>query len=622
MECSSTDGNSDESQLSCYGRILESDWIDVGLIKEWIENCATLHGDSCSNPTGLSQVSPDWLIDTSKSCIVPGRGIVEYVALSYRWGTSKGFRMGTEGYNIEVVRQPRALAEAHIASILPASIADAIQLVRSIGERYLWVDAMCVDQSDKAHLGRQIEMMGAIYASAKLTIVATDGDATSGINGLKGISSSRGLEQVILPLFEHFKVIRTLTCGFRNISHFRNLYSCFNMEGDSEYFQRGWTHQEFNLSKRRLIFYKRRVFWQCTCADWYEDLIPERMETPRQKYYARSSFQSSLLLKGVPVLDRLSSVLMDYNSREHSYAEDALPGITGLLSILSRSFEAGFLCGLPEACFDAALMWHTDVDPSQTRRRVDSGKGYSALPSPLPSWSSVGWQTPALWIAEGETLFVTQYDRLCKTTPITQWFTHESPRSAKKRAILPTWFRFRQSLETSSSSLPPGWAKREPKNDYCRRFSPQWLPFPINTAYEDRVPSSPPQTPFISCKTKRGWFTAGRIDSIDSRLRHLEGMRMILSSDKFNICGTIEPHASIDTLLGATTDGLLTIELTAICAQIQRNRYTHGNDELHEVYGVLWIEWVDGVAYRQGSGAVYKEAWEAHDLEDVDLILG
>jgi hypothetical protein len=41
--------------------------------------------------------------------------------------------------------------------------------------------------------------MGAIYANAIVTIVATDGDSESGIPGLKGISSPRGMRQNIIP---------------------------------------------------------------------------------------------------------------------------------------------------------------------------------------------------------------------------------------------------------------------------------------------------------------------------------------------------------------------------------------------------------------------------------------
>ncbi|KAI0803816.1 heterokaryon incompatibility protein-domain-containing protein [Xylaria sp. FL0064] len=638
-----------ESRLRCHGRILDQKWIDDGLIKEWMDNCAVIHGDMCTNPARIPQISPDWLIDTVNACIVPGRGIVDYVALSYRWGASKGFRMGTESFKLEVIRQAGALAEAHIAGGIPTSIADAIKLVRSIGERYLWVDAVCIDQSDEVHFGRQVEMMGAIYASAKLTIIATDGDATDGIKGLKSISSPRGLQQVIIPLFEHCTLIGTRPCAFRNISQLPALYTYFGVEGDSEYFQRGWTHQEFHLSKRRLIFYKRQAFWQCTGAHWCEDIIHEKTASPPpDSPFRDAAFLSSRLLNGLPDLDRLSSLLNDYNSRDHSYAEDALPGIMGLLSILSRSFEPGFLCGLPEACFDAALLWRTYMDPDRIRRRLNTGRGQSSIQCPLPSWSWVGWQTPALWIAEGET-FEIGANNICRTTPITQWFTHESPHTDSKRPIQPTWFSFRERVKNFSLSLPPGWTKRKPSRRragselfppwvraslgvdpeyvYCPLKHPEleyWLPFPVATTCKDRIPSSLPQTPFISCRTKRGWFRVGRIShSMDNGWKSfLAWKTLLLSSEEVDDCGTMEPQIAIDTLLSATQDGLLQVELVAICIQTLKSEPIFGNDEWHEVYGVLWIEWVDGVAYRKGRGVVYKEVWESHNLEDVDLILG
>jgi hypothetical protein len=44
--------------------------------------------------------------------------------------------------------------------------------------------------------------------------------------------------------------------------------------------------------------------------------------------------------------------------------------------------------------------------------------------------------------------------------------------------------------------------------------------------------------------------------------------------------------------------------------------------ERYEYYNVLWVEWRDGIAYRKGLGRVVKSAWEAQDLEWIDLVLG
>lgn len=49
--------------------------------------------------------------------------------------------------------------------------------------------------------------------------------------------------------------------------------------------------------------------------------------------------------------------------------------------------------------------------------------------------------------------------------------------------------------------------------------------------------------------------------------------------------------------------------------------FASGNDIYH-FYNVLWVERVDGVAYRRGAGRIKKDAWEAHCSEPSVVILG
>jgi hypothetical protein len=45
-------------------------------------------------------------------------------------------------------------------------------------------------------------------------------------------------------------------------------------------------------------------------------------------------------------------------------------------------------------------------------------------------------------------------------------------------------------------------------------------------------------------------------------------------------------------------------------------------EESPQLYNVLWVEWLDGVAYRRGVGEVEKDIWDAKPLELIELILG
>jgi hypothetical protein len=84
---------------------------------------------------------------------------VKYVALSYVWG-----------------RGP--------AEDWPRVILDAADTTRRLGFEYLWVDRLCIDQSNPAEKHYLISKMASIYEGAELTIVAAAGlDAKYGLPG-------------------------------------------------------------------------------------------------------------------------------------------------------------------------------------------------------------------------------------------------------------------------------------------------------------------------------------------------------------------------------------------------------------------------------------------------------
>ncbi|KAI7778715.1 hypothetical protein LA080_001862 [Diaporthe eres] len=306
---------------------LDPDWIDIQLAGKWKQVCLEEHGMKCNNPLKISPVKPLWVVDIESQCIVPGRDRGAFVALSYRWGNHSWPRINREILN--AIRNPGALATKNLAPI----IRHAMTLTSAIGERYLWVDALCIVQGDNVETLNQLNLMGAFYASALITIVVADGDSEVGISGLKGVSNSRKAKQTLIPFGEE-----TLMCPDLNI-----------LLGD--YKTRGWTYQEYIMSQRRLIFAGSRMQW------------PE----------------PDLILKDLPDLKSLRELMSNYNTRSFRYEEDMIPGISGLLCLFSRSFQGGFLCGLPEMFFDRALGWCASSD---LRLRKPSGRPIGLLHTP------------------------------------------------------------------------------------------------------------------------------------------------------------------------------------------------------------------------------------------------
>lgn len=103
-----------------------------------------------------------------------------YLALSYVWGSQctlrKAIALESE------LAQPGSLKKHYV----PRTIYDAISLTCRLGEKYLWVDSLCIIQDDKPSMQSQILAMDKVYAIAVATIVAASGDhADSGLPGVR-----------------------------------------------------------------------------------------------------------------------------------------------------------------------------------------------------------------------------------------------------------------------------------------------------------------------------------------------------------------------------------------------------------------------------------------------------
>lgn len=132
-------------------RLLDPKWVDVEVLRNWRTRCIEDHGDVCDQHkiSNLESTRPLRLIDVRRGCIVSteeGAPLDNYVTLSYTWGQTKNFVALKS--NFEDLRKPGVLLDGDIAEQLPRTIRDAIAIVRLLGEKYLWVDSLCIIQDD------------------------------------------------------------------------------------------------------------------------------------------------------------------------------------------------------------------------------------------------------------------------------------------------------------------------------------------------------------------------------------------------------------------------------------------------------------------------------------------
>ena len=388
----------------------------------------------------ISPIRPAWLIDTENKCLVSGQCSGPFVALSYRWGEHSRFSVDAD--TMAKLRKPNALDSPEIPVHLVPVLRHAMYLTSAIGERYLWADAVCIAHGDDAAAPKQRNLMGAIYASAIVTIIAADGDTQDGVLGLRDISAPRKLEQRILPFGKDKIVVRNTGIFYSSGTRF---------------YERGWTYQEEKMSQRKILFKQKEVHWECQCNVWHEELI---LGAESDKYIDP---RLGVILAGFPDLGSLANLISNYNKREFLYEEDALPGISELLSVVSRSFTGGFLYGLPEMLFDRALGWKPIWSHVNLRRRAQSDRPSSSRSShlSLPSWSWIGWQG-VVTLGYGEAVRINDRQHwIEETTPITEWYTSSSPSGSPLRRIRSTWFENRDSFKDFTKPLPAGWTRHK-----------------------------------------------------------------------------------------------------------------------------------------------------------------
>lgn len=233
------------------------DTIDLQQVRGWLSNCAEWHGENCNKPLFEQLGSPSELphfrvIDVQEGCLATLPPGARYLALSYCWGAVES--LVAVRTNADQLGEPRGIFNA--SQEVASTIKEAIALTSELGERYLWVDQLCIIQDETEIKAELINNMDKIYGHAHLVIVAASGsDANAGLPGIGG--RPRGIVQAIAEIEPGFEVALLP-------------YPVDTVRG-CWYSSRGWTYQEQILAQRLLIFVGGQVIFKCQCALWRED---------------------------------------------------------------------------------------------------------------------------------------------------------------------------------------------------------------------------------------------------------------------------------------------------------------------------------------------------------------
>lgn len=209
-----------------YAREKLDPWINWNEVRRWISQCRGNH-EECTGPdkSSLNFVQHRLrLVDVEECCIVEATKSYTYVALSYVWGDPKDGRLLLLQENWNMLQQPKSLQS--LQPLIPATIRDAITATKEIGQRYLWVDSLCLTQDNPKELQECVTYMDRIYHEAIVTIVAAAG--TDAHAGLPGVNPTMRQTQ---------RLVKEIIPGLRMTT----VHDLDSLLRPSRYSQRGWT---------------------------------------------------------------------------------------------------------------------------------------------------------------------------------------------------------------------------------------------------------------------------------------------------------------------------------------------------------------------------------------------
>ncbi|KAF2397091.1 HET-domain-containing protein [Trichodelitschia bisporula] len=329
--------------------------VDYARLRHWLKQCAESHDTHCRRTWDDALIPTTRMIDVQARRVVPCPSPCEYVALSYVWGGIHPADGALE------------------AGTLPKTIEDAITVTKGLGCKYLWVDALCVDQKPTPQQKTQLAMMDVIYSCAMTTIIAVSGKHSN--TGLPGVSLARVPQAVDGIEGRDFRTVGPV--------YEAALYG-------SEYWTRAWTVQEIFFACCRLIFARDQVHFLCNSSAFCEAVDEETdpggyLRGPRAE--GTNALKATQALQSQPSRDEslpaeteYRSTLALYTERRMTHDSDSLNAFRGILHWLRKScFSADFVCGLPLREFPQALRWFHPWDVKPKRRPA------------FPSWSWAGW---------------------------------------------------------------------------------------------------------------------------------------------------------------------------------------------------------------------------------------
>lgn len=389
------DSAPDHNEIASLTHRISAHPVDAtDVARYWLQKCMSRHvsegscisSDMPELPSRVIDVGPADGSMNPKLLSDQEANYGHYVTLSHCWGTKE--RLTTNSRTLEQHLKGIAMED------LPGTFRDAVILVRRLGFRFLWIDALCIIQDDHHDWLDMSERMHLIFAQATLSISAADAlDSHAGI-----------LPHRIQPSVEVDFNGRTIGLRAKSMSSTEAITT-------SVLDKRAWCLQERLLPSRVLFYGREQLYWRCRTSQASESM-PEffsQCPTYRPQVWKLIWEQDPRIRQ-----DAWLDVLTQYSERLITRPSDRVHAIEGLAT-LAETYQKTFRLrlGMPLEAIERSMLWrrthwHRKAShaqhPSDLRRTssfrtelLRKAEDADGNEEHAPSWSWASLNRPINW---------------------------------------------------------------------------------------------------------------------------------------------------------------------------------------------------------------------------------
>ncbi|CAJ0549988.1 Ff.00g065830.m01.CDS01 [Fusarium sp. VM40] len=346
--------------------------INIRQIQDWVNNCERLH--SACHSYSETPWYPTRLLDLGQgkdtlNLIISEemKPIGPYMTLSHRWSNYQYEKLTSESLG-------RFTCSIDMKS-LPRMFQEAINMTRSLGIRYLWIDSLCIMQ-DKACGDWKIEAfkMGQVYANTYLNL-----------------SASYAVDDGENPSIFSPEPWNCVSPSVLNLPDGRELKRKFLIDGDlwtdevdaSPLMGRGWVFQERFLSPRVVHFGMRQLAWECdggSALEMFPTSLPPGFEDFFKTNVCVPIMQSMQTTDPADFTVRWRKIVTSYSVCDLTFHTDKLVAFAEVAKLVESRRGDEYLAGMWKSTLREDLAWWLSQDTD--RSILNTGAAQRA-----PSWS-------------------------------------------------------------------------------------------------------------------------------------------------------------------------------------------------------------------------------------------